>query len=351
MDYRRFESLIFELERLLTDDGAKVFLNQKVRDQFTGNLRQVDIVIDRDGHRTCVECRAHRPKQDVKWIEELVGRADSIGADEIIGASLSGFTGPAVKMAKARGISLRDLSEINPDDVAGWGKRVEISYRYCVFSRLEANINLLPQYRFNQFPDVDQARKIFSFISDQQGFLSCFGDAISKAEKLVISNGLDRSRTYQARGRVFFGGHIIFEDVFISSVDFLVSFKLASDIHLSTCSRIYRDPRVESFNPLASISLFDGNDWSVLRSPFEYRIFIDCNDFNIHDRSMVCVINISGLEPGSQFKCTLENPIKLGKPEKSKTEFKFSYSYTPIEKKTDCYKVLFGGEEIAIFND
>jgi len=58
--------------------------------------RQIDITIKRDGKLTLVECRHHRSRQNVKWIEEMMGRRVSLEADCAIAVSSSGFTSGAL---------------------------------------------------------------------------------------------------------------------------------------------------------------------------------------------------------------------------------------------------------------
>jgi hypothetical protein len=46
--------------------------------------RQIDISIRKDRRLTIVECRHHKCRQDVQWVEELLGRRMSLGADALI---------------------------------------------------------------------------------------------------------------------------------------------------------------------------------------------------------------------------------------------------------------------------
>jgi len=48
-----------------------------------GQLRQIDVTIRRDGQLTIIECRLSRNRQNVKWIEELIGRRQSLGAQDV----------------------------------------------------------------------------------------------------------------------------------------------------------------------------------------------------------------------------------------------------------------------------
>ena len=82
--------------------------------------RQIDITIKRDGKLTIVECRIHKSRQNVKWIEELIGRRASLNADSIIAVSSSGFTSGAIIKSKRFGIILRELAELSNFEVSNW---------------------------------------------------------------------------------------------------------------------------------------------------------------------------------------------------------------------------------------
>ena len=73
-------------------------------------LRQIDVTIRRDGTLTLIECRLSRGRQTVKWIEELIGRRQSLCAQTIIGVASAGFTKGAQRKAARFGIPLYDLT-------------------------------------------------------------------------------------------------------------------------------------------------------------------------------------------------------------------------------------------------
>ncbi|MEN8136497.1 MAG: restriction endonuclease [Thermodesulfobacteriota bacterium] len=128
-----FEKQIKRIKELLESSEAEIIWDDKIADPDTGQLRQIDITIRKDGKVTHVECRKRGSKQDVMWIEELVGRKDSLGADKMIAVSASGFTGPAILKAKAKGIFLRDLQTVTEEEIQSWGNKSTIRlglYRY-----------------------------------------------------------------------------------------------------------------------------------------------------------------------------------------------------------------------------
>ena len=96
-----FERQIERIHQLLEEDPSRVTWNDHIVDPDNPNqLRQIDITIERAGKKVHVECRVHKEPQDVKWIEELIGRRLSLHADEIIAVSSSGFTDGAKKESR-----------------------------------------------------------------------------------------------------------------------------------------------------------------------------------------------------------------------------------------------------------
>jgi hypothetical protein len=129
-----FEKLIFRIYKLLSNDKAEVSWNEKIPDPDNhSQLRQVDVLIKREGVVTHIECRTHNKPQDVKWIEELIGRKISLNADFMIAVSDSGFTEGAIKKAKRYEIILRNLKELSDREILLWGKKSKITLTFYGF--------------------------------------------------------------------------------------------------------------------------------------------------------------------------------------------------------------------------
>ena len=100
----KFERQIWRLHELLEQPGSEVTWNDHLPDPDNPSQpRQIDVTIRRDGKLTLVECRIHNDRQDVQWIEELIGRRLSFRADAVIAVSASGFTKGAILKAKSFG--------------------------------------------------------------------------------------------------------------------------------------------------------------------------------------------------------------------------------------------------------
>ncbi len=144
--FNRFERLIAHLHVLSECPEVKVSTNVRVSDPDNpGQSREIDVVIQRDGLTTYVECRLRKGKQDVKWIEELIGRRTSLRVDRVLGVSASGFTEGAIRKARAYGIAIRDLRTLSRSEVLKWGKRSAISIKWLHMEPLSICLLLNPE--------------------------------------------------------------------------------------------------------------------------------------------------------------------------------------------------------------
>jgi Restriction endonuclease len=133
-----FEHRIAEIHTLLESDGAVVTWSDRIPDPDNADqLRQIDISIKRDGRIAHIECRHRQKPEDTTWIESLIGRQLSLGADAMIGVSSSGFTAGAIKKASAFGIFLFELAQLTTDEIASWGKSSQVEVFYFDLFELE----------------------------------------------------------------------------------------------------------------------------------------------------------------------------------------------------------------------
>jgi len=134
----KFERQIQRIHQLLEQPESTITWNDHLPDpDNTTQARQIDITIRRDNLFTIVECRIHKKKQNVKWIEELIGRRTSLKADTIIAVSASGFTNGAVSKAKAYGIILRDMFSLSGEEIKQWGKKTTIKLIFYQFTNIK----------------------------------------------------------------------------------------------------------------------------------------------------------------------------------------------------------------------
>ena len=133
-----FEIMVARIHEILENEDAVIEWNDKIPDPDNPSQpRQIDVSVRKDELFNIIECRLHKSKQDVKWIEELIGRRKSLKADSIIAVSSSGFTSGAIKKARKYGVILKDLVQLGDKEILSWTKGVSINllfFRYKNFS-------------------------------------------------------------------------------------------------------------------------------------------------------------------------------------------------------------------------
>jgi hypothetical protein len=137
MTSTEFEQLTSRIISQMVESGAQVLWNDRIPDPDNpSQLRQVDVTISRDGRKTHIECRNHKAPQDAKWIEELIGRRQSLEASAMMAASTYGFTAGAVKKAERFGIFLHELDLLSPEEAKSWGRHSLVEFGYFGFHPL-----------------------------------------------------------------------------------------------------------------------------------------------------------------------------------------------------------------------
>lgn len=130
--WREFEVLVARIEEWLGPKGAKVKSPDKLRDRITGQMREVDASIRFQVGSApilvTVECRDRKKTEDVRWIEEIAGKRDSVGAARTIAVSSSGFSQPARIKAEQLGIEVREINDISAETAAQWAHDVKITF-------------------------------------------------------------------------------------------------------------------------------------------------------------------------------------------------------------------------------
>lgn len=140
---QKLEQQIERIHQLIEADGTTVTWNDRVPDPDNGSRpRQIDVTIRRDGHLTLVECRLHKEPQDVTWIEELIGRRESLKANAVIAVSASGFTEGAIKKAAAKDIILRSFDNLSEDEIKNWGREIGVRVSTCRFIKCGLSVIL-----------------------------------------------------------------------------------------------------------------------------------------------------------------------------------------------------------------
>lgn len=122
-EWKLFQDRVAEMEPLLNRAGAQIESPAWIPDKDTGEPREVDVLVRLPyAHQPVtitIECRKHKARQDVRWIEQLAQKRASVGADRTVAVSQSPFTEPAKRKAAQLGIELRTFSELDADELLG----------------------------------------------------------------------------------------------------------------------------------------------------------------------------------------------------------------------------------------
>jgi hypothetical protein len=186
-----FEQQVHRIYELLMDSGAVVTWNDHITDPDNPTQRrQIDVTIRRDGKLTLIECRQQKSRQDVQWIEELIGRRTSLGADAVFAVSASGFTKGALKKAARHAIVTRDLHKLTDSEIKSWGLQVAFTLFFYQYSDLE--VSLL--FERESVPRLDQ-NAVRSELNSYPGIQSLFNAAAKQLGTLNLLSGEHAGRT------------------------------------------------------------------------------------------------------------------------------------------------------------
>ncbi|WP_458690898.1 hypothetical protein [Nocardia tengchongensis] len=115
-----FQEVMAIVHAHINDDSVTVTESKELVDGITGQLREVDICIERDvpgADRVTIgiECRDHpKRKQTIEWVEQMFGKHYLL-TDKLILVSSSGFTKQA--LAKANALKIHTITPSSSEDL------------------------------------------------------------------------------------------------------------------------------------------------------------------------------------------------------------------------------------------
>lgn len=245
-DSELFEKMVARIHSILEGSGSTVTWDDKIIDPDNEKrTRQVDATIRTGNFLTIVECRIHKNKQDVKWIEELIGRRISLNADAVLAVSSSGFTEGAILKAKKYGIVTRDFISLTEEEIRRWGKVSEIILNYVKFINPKLTLRLKHKST-NVVDKKDEINEFFYNTAHQVA--NHIIDKIPKNEQYQVDIGF---RVEKAKPDALDIEYATLK----SSVEKVVN-RLESVVFsygLENEEKLCRDVFVEKFNDIASV--------------------------------------------------------------------------------------------------
>jgi hypothetical protein len=189
--HRDFEMLVARIEGALGPVGARVTSPEHFIDKVTGEEREVDATIRYTIGSVpvliTVECRDRVRAEDVTWIEQLATKQQHVGATHTVAVSSTGFSRPALKAAKAHGISTRRIDAISDAEILAWVETIEVDEidTACALGRLAlvydgahpgAHLDAPSEQSWNS-----QAWDAPIFLDSKEGRTHSLSDLISRA--------------------------------------------------------------------------------------------------------------------------------------------------------------------------
>jgi hypothetical protein len=126
-----FQRIVEALYAALRPDGGTVTESAELLERTSGIKREVDILAETSAYgtsiRVAVEVRGRSKKDDIQWIDALVGKCRDLPVDKIIAVSASGFSLAARAKAHSANIELIAASDVPHHDWPGVFHRLGIA--------------------------------------------------------------------------------------------------------------------------------------------------------------------------------------------------------------------------------
>ena len=118
--WRDLEKVVAKVEELKRGPDAVVTWDDSVKSK-RGVPRQIDVTVrtrsEEQDILTMIECQRRGRKSGVMWVDSVVGKRQTLPADEAIMVSHTGFSEAARLTAEDEGIETRILREIGPESI------------------------------------------------------------------------------------------------------------------------------------------------------------------------------------------------------------------------------------------
>lgn len=275
-DSTAFEQQVHRIYELLEGPGENVTWNDHIPDPDNPTqARQIDITVRRGGKLTLIECRDHQARQDVQWIEELIGCRASLRADATIAVSSSGFTAGALSKAKSYGIIPRDLHELTDREVKEWGQQTSLTLYFYQYSDLELSLC----FEHESIPKLNMDT-ISSEIASYPGIQSLFNAAAKQLENLELLNGKNQGRTVNFRLRIQLDGFQLSGEP-VLEVDFRGKTALVSKDVVSPGVFVYGNPEDEPVQREVKLEKFSLGKTSIIHEGDRVSIFLDVSQLEV----------------------------------------------------------------------
>lgn len=110
-----FQTFILKIYQQMSSKNDKVTESAMIRERGDGTPREIDILVESRifgvNIKIAIECRGRKNKDDIEWIDGLIGKYRDLGINRIVAVSNSGFSQSALKKAADNNIDTLTLKE------------------------------------------------------------------------------------------------------------------------------------------------------------------------------------------------------------------------------------------------
>jgi hypothetical protein len=192
------EALVALIEKLHLPPGLEVTTNEHIYDEHGIQIAEFDIQVKGKVGTTDIawpiECR-DRPSEGPapgSWIEQLIGRRGRFMFNKVTAVSTTGFAAGALRLAREKGIELREVRSLTAADVSGWlrAERMAIVQPSCrLFNAIlcSGNESEARQRAFDKTVTTHPNEPILWHVKNQKYYTirDAFRAALSEAEGLL----------------------------------------------------------------------------------------------------------------------------------------------------------------------
>lgn len=269
VDSEKFEKHVFRIHELIEQSGSVVTWNDHLPDPDNPDqFRQIDITIKRGKTLTLIECRIHKKPQDVKWIEELIGKRISLHADAVIAVSASGFTVGAIKKAESHGIILRDFQTLTEEEVKAWGYKTRVYVTYLQYQNVSLDFGLRPKYQHNFVPEIFK-KEVISYKNLIYLLFEEVAKEIDKNENTRLAKSGTVVVKFKYPREPIVAGFVIAEVIFRGHFR-----KIEQEINIPAVF-IYDDPKKRKLNRDVLVEKVELGDSEIMQSKDRVSIRLD----------------------------------------------------------------------------
>ena len=284
-----FEKFVHRIHELIEQPGTEVTWDDRVSDPDNPRQqRQIDISIRRNGRLTLVECRLHRARQDVKWIEELIGRRASLNADGLIAVSDSGFTEGAIKKARRFGVVLRDLKDLTDSEVLEWGRSHTALLYFYVYTDVGLTLTLEEPEFVKQ--DAEKLAEAFRFSPNAAAIFNAVADQID-TRQLLPRRAFDLAEAFE---------YALQREEFVLAGRQVSTIKIAGRVSLIEremdcfAVRAYGSPETYGVNRDVFVEQFAHGETSVVHNGTTVSFVVDVSSLQMPPLSQLRFVRLKG---------------------------------------------------------